>query len=126
MIARGLKAKMAMNIVILLVVAMILINLVIVVTVQRDLIRSETTKGKMVLARLEEHALGVALWKDMGSHSDSKAKIRKILDEAGIHCALIMGKNHPTADASFRPSQPQFRWLFGHQSPSAWRRRNLW
>ena len=94
MLARGLKAKMAINIVILLVVAMILINLVVVVTVQRDLIRAEVTKGEMVLTRLEEHVLPVALWEDMGSHFDSKAKIRKILDEAGIHSALIMGKNH--------------------------------
>jgi signal transduction histidine kinase len=94
MFARGLKAKMATNIVILLVVAMILINLVVVVTVQRDLIQAEVTKGEMILTRLEEHVLPVALWEDMGSHFDSKAKIRKILDEAGIHCALIMGKNH--------------------------------
>ena len=82
MIARGLKAKMAMNIVILLVVAMILINLVIVMTVQRELILAETAKGEMVLARLEEQALDAALWEDMGSHSTSKAKIRKVLDEA--------------------------------------------
>ena len=93
MIARGLKAKMAMNIVVLLVVAMLLINLVILVTIQRDLIQAETTKGEMVLARLEEQALAAALWEDMGSHSASKAKIRRILDEAGIQCALIMGKN---------------------------------
>ena len=93
MLARGLKAKMAINIVILLVVAMILINLVIVVTIQRDLIIAETTKGEMVLARLEEQALAAALWEDMGSYSAAKAKIRKILDEAGIKCALIMGKD---------------------------------
>jgi signal transduction histidine kinase len=93
MLARGLKAKMGINIVILLVVAMILINLVIVVTIQRDLIRAEIAKGEMVLARLEEHALDTALWEDIGSHSDSKAKIRNILDEAGIQSALIMGKN---------------------------------
>jgi signal transduction histidine kinase len=93
MFARGLKAKMAMNIVILLVMAMILINLVIMVTTQRDLIRAEISKGEMVLARLEEHALAANLWEDIGSHSESKARIRKILDEAGINCALIMGKN---------------------------------
>jgi signal transduction histidine kinase len=93
MFARGLKAKMAINIVILLVVAMLLINLVIVVTFQRDLIRAEISKGEMVLASVQEHALASALWEDIGSHSASKAKIREILDEAGIHCALIMGKN---------------------------------
>lgn len=82
-----------MNIVTLLVVAMILINLVIIVTIQKDLIRAEISKGEMVLAGLEEHALSAALWEDMGSHSASKAKIRKILDEGGVHCALIMGIN---------------------------------
>jgi signal transduction histidine kinase len=93
MIARGLKAKMGMNIVILLMMAMISIDLVIIVTIQKDLIRAEISKGEMVLARLEEHALAAAMWDNIGSNSESKARIRKILDEAGIHCALIMGKD---------------------------------
>ena len=76
MLARGLKAKMGMNIVILLVMAMISIDLVIIVTIQKDLIRAEISKGEMVLARLEEHALAAALWDNIGSHSESKASGR--------------------------------------------------
>jgi signal transduction histidine kinase len=93
MFGRGLKAKMAMNIVILLVMAMVLIDLVIIVTTQRDLIRAEILKGEMALSRLEDYALATSLWEDIASHSESKARISKILNEAGISCALIMGKN---------------------------------
>jgi signal transduction histidine kinase len=92
MIARGLKAKMAINIVILLVMAMVLIDLVVIVTIQRHLIQAEISRGELVLSRLKEQALAATLWEDMGSHYESKARIRNILDEAGIHCALIMGK----------------------------------
>jgi signal transduction histidine kinase len=94
MFARGLKAKMTMNIVTLLFVAMILINLVIVATTQRDLIRAEISKGEILLSILQEHALSNSLWKDIGSHTESKARIRNILDQAGTGCALIMGKKN--------------------------------
>jgi signal transduction histidine kinase len=94
MFARGLKTKIAMNIVMLLIVAMILINLVIVATTQRDLIRAEISKGEMLLSRLEEYALDNSLWENIGSNTESKARISKILDEAETGCALIMGKNN--------------------------------
>ena len=93
MFARGLKAKMATNIVVLLFVGMILIDIVIVVTTQRDLIRAEISKGDLVLSRLEDDALATSLWENIGIHAESKAKMSKILYEAGIACALIMGKD---------------------------------
>ncbi len=93
MFARGLKAKMAVNIVVLLFVGMILIDLVIVITTQRDLIRAEISKGDMVLSRLEDEALTIALWENIGSHPECKVKIGNLLSNAGVTCALIMGKD---------------------------------
>ena len=93
MFARGLKAKMATSIVVLLFVGMILIDIVIVVTTQRDLIRAEISKGDLVLSTLEDDALATSLWENIGIHPESKAKMSKILYEAGITCALIMGKD---------------------------------
>ncbi len=82
-----------MNIVILLFVGMVLIDLVIVITTQRDLIRAEISKGDMVLSRLEDDALATVLWENIGSHSECKVKIGNILSEADVSCALIMGKD---------------------------------
>ena len=93
MFARGLKAKMAITIAVLLFVAMVLIDLVIVVTTQNEFIRSEVSKGDVLLARLEDDLLDTCLWENIGSHSASKAKIVNMLNEAGVSCALIMGRD---------------------------------
>ena len=53
MFVRGLKAKIALNIAILLFVAMLLIVLVTMVTVKRELIRSEMDRANILLASLE-------------------------------------------------------------------------
>ncbi|MGD8523205.1 MAG: ATP-binding protein [Desulfobacterales bacterium] len=91
--ARGLKAKMAITIAMLLFVAMVLIDLVIVVTTQNEFIRAEVSKGDILLARLQDDLIATCLWENIGSHSASKVKIRNILNEAGVSCALIMGRD---------------------------------
>ena len=55
MFIRGLKAKIAINIAMLLLVAMLLIVLVTMVTVKRELIRSEIYRANILLASLEEN-----------------------------------------------------------------------
>ena len=57
MFLRGLKAKIALNIAILLLVAMLLIVLVTMVTVKRELIRSEMHRANILLASIEENLL---------------------------------------------------------------------
>lgn len=94
MFFRGLKTKIALNIAILLFVAMILINLVIVMTTQRDLIQAEVSKADILLSWIEDSVLRTSLWKNIGSHSASKAKIIDKLNETGVSCALIMGDNN--------------------------------
>jgi signal transduction histidine kinase len=50
---RGLKAKIAINIAVLLLLAMILIDLVTIVTIKRELIRSEVFKANLLLKSFE-------------------------------------------------------------------------
>jgi signal transduction histidine kinase len=50
---RGLKAKIAINIAVLLFLAMLLIDLVTIVTVKRELIRSEVFKANILLTSFE-------------------------------------------------------------------------
>ena len=54
MFVRRLRTKIAMNLAMLLLVAMVLIDLVSMVTVRRELIRSEVSKADLLLAFLEE------------------------------------------------------------------------
>jgi signal transduction histidine kinase len=91
--ARGLKAKMAITIAMLLFVAMVLIDLVIVVTTQNEIVRAEVSKGDILLARLQDDLIDTCLWENIGSHSASKIKIMNILDEAGVSCAMILGRD---------------------------------
>ena len=93
MFARGLKAKMAITIAMLLFVAMVLIDIVIVVTTQNEIVRAEVSKGDILLARLQDDLIDTCLWENIGSHSASKIKIMNILDEAGVSCALILGRD---------------------------------
>ena len=61
MFLRGLKSKIALNIAILLLVAMLLIVLVTQVTVKRELIRSEIHSANILMTSIEENLLdGVA------------------------------------------------------------------
>ena len=57
MFFRGLKAKIAVNIALLLLSAMVLVDLVTIVTVQRELIRSEVFKAKLLLKSFEHSLL---------------------------------------------------------------------
>jgi signal transduction histidine kinase len=93
MFGRGLKTKMAINIAILLFMAMFLINIVAVVTAQRDLIQAEISKGDLLLLRLQKNLVDTPLWRNLESHSGSKARITQLLDETDAACALIMGRD---------------------------------
>jgi hypothetical protein len=50
---RGLKTKIAFNLAILFFVAMLLINIVTVMTAQRDIVRKEVARGQFILSALE-------------------------------------------------------------------------
>ena len=54
MFVRRLRTKIAINLAMLLLLAMVLIDLVSVVTVRRELIRSEVSKANLLLAFLKD------------------------------------------------------------------------
>jgi hypothetical protein len=54
---RGLKTKIAFNIAILFFVAMLLINIITVMTAQRDIIRKEVSKGQFILSTVKADLL---------------------------------------------------------------------
>jgi two-component system NtrC family sensor kinase len=92
--ARGLKTKIAFNIAILFFVAMLLINVVTVMTTQRDFIRKEASNGYFVISLLEADLVkSLNFDNDPGIHN-SRAQVNSILTEAGIAGALLLGRNN--------------------------------
>ena len=54
MVFRGLKTNIAVNIIILIFVAMLLINLVALMMTQRGYLKAEGSKGFLLLSALED------------------------------------------------------------------------
>ena len=93
MLFRGLKTKIAFNIAILFFVAMLLINIVTVMTAQRDIVRNEVARGQFVLSALEADLLKSLSLESNPSPSISRAEVKRLLTEAGISDAQVLGKN---------------------------------
>jgi signal transduction histidine kinase len=90
---RGLKAKIAINFTLLLLLGMVSIDLVTMMTAQRNLIRSEVSKGKSVARMVSEYLLANPIWEDFTQFSDSRAQLGFALDEAGAACLVLLGRN---------------------------------
>jgi len=90
---RGLKTKIAFNIAILFFVAMLLINVVTVMTAQRDIVRNEVTRGQFVLSALEADLLKSLSLESNPAPSISRAEVNRLLTEAGVSDAQVLGKN---------------------------------
>jgi signal transduction histidine kinase len=92
--ARGLKTKIAINIAILIFIAMLSINVVTVMTAQRDIIRKEASKGFFILSTLEENLQTVLQFEQDPVANRSRTELNRLFTEAGISSALIRGKNN--------------------------------
>jgi two-component system NtrC family sensor kinase len=99
---RGLKTKIAFNIAILFFVAMLLINIVTVMTAQREIIHKEVSLGHFILSTLEADLLKSLNLESDPSSSISRAEVNRLLTEAGVTGALILGKHNERV--SFRSS----------------------
>jgi signal transduction histidine kinase len=99
---RGLKTKIAFNIAILFFVAMLLINIVTVMTAQREIIRREVSLGHFILSTLEADLLKSLNLESDPSSSIARAEVNRLLTEAGVTGALILGKHNERI--SFRSS----------------------
>jgi len=91
MFLRGLKAKIALNIAILLLVAMLLIVLVTMVTFKRELIRSEIHRANILLASLEENLLNGMASAHASSDLIPEAFLAKMIYDSQISNVLLLG-----------------------------------
>ena len=94
MLFRGLKTKIAFNLAILFFVAMLLINIVTVMTAQRDIVRKEVARGQFILAALEGDLLKSLSLERGPFPSISRAEVNRLLSEAGVSDAQVLGKNN--------------------------------
>jgi len=90
MFARGLKAKIAYNIAILLFIAMLLIVMVTLVTVKRELIRSEISRANILLASLEDNILNGMASAEGASELIPQSFITRMINESQISNALVI------------------------------------
>lgn len=91
--ARGLKAKITINFTLLLLVGMVSIDLVTMMTAQRNLIRSEVSKGKAIARLVAGYLIAQPSSEDFLQSSDARAQLGFALDEAGASCLVLLGRN---------------------------------
>ena len=91
MFFRGLKAKIALNIAVLLLVAMLLIVLVTMVTVKRELIRSEIHSANILLTSVEENLLDGMATAGSVSGIIPDPFITRMINDSQISKALVLG-----------------------------------
>ncbi|MEJ2727808.1 MAG: ATP-binding protein [Deltaproteobacteria bacterium] len=94
MFIRGLKTKIAFNIAILLFAAMLLVNIVTVMTAQRDIIRKEVSKGQYILSTVKTDLIKSLKFELDAPPTSSRANVFRLLTEAGVSNALVFGKNN--------------------------------
>ena len=127
MLIRGLKAKIAINIAVLLFLAMLLVDLVTIVTVRRELIRSEVFKANSLLTSfeditvLEHHRVELSLAKDAADQANQAghrlARVHRVEQDAlGRHAVQARGLDVglPVAP-EVRPPQ-----VVGHDVDDVW------
>jgi two-component system NtrC family sensor kinase len=91
---RGLKTKIAFNIAILFFVAMLLVNIITVMIAQRDIIRNEVSKGQFILSSIKTDLIKSLKFEMDPSPTSYRAKVFRLLTEAGVSNALVFGKNN--------------------------------
>jgi signal transduction histidine kinase len=91
---RGLKTKIAFNIAILFFAAMLLVNIVTMMTAQRDIIRKEVSRGQFILSTIETDLLESIKFETNPAPTSSRARIFQLLTDAGVSNALVLVKNN--------------------------------
>ena len=91
MFVRGLRTKITFNLAMLLLLAMVLIDLVSMVTVRRELIRSEVSKADLLLAILKDDLPNTSVGVTGTVGLESESSLINIINESQIASALFMG-----------------------------------
>lgn len=89
---KGIKTNIAVNLAILLAVAMLLADFIMIITTQRDLVQSEASKGYLIISEIENNLL---------KSKDGKTtllpvygeRLEDLLQIAGYSCAVVQDKN---------------------------------
>jgi len=92
-IIRGLRTKIAINIAILLFLAMLLVDLVTIVTVKRELIRAELFKANILLSSLENSLLNGILINSRSPGLFPGLVLSRILGDPQLAAALVLDSN---------------------------------
>lgn len=106
MFIRGLKTKIAINLAVLLLLAMVLIDLVTIVTVKRELVRSEIDKAGLLLKSIEHSLLSGTLQYRGQSILSPGSIMGKILGYPQLAAVMILDSRgeqillHQTPDAA--------------------------
>jgi two-component system NtrC family sensor kinase len=73
---------------------MLLVNIITVMTAQREIIRKEVSKGQFILSSIKTDLIKSLKFEMDPSHMSSRAKAFRFLSEAGVSNALVFGKNN--------------------------------
>lgn len=93
MFIRGLRTKIALNLAILFFVAMLLMNIVAMMTAKRDIIRKEVSKGHFIVSTLTADLLDILNLSMTSAPQYSRVQVFGLLAEAGVSGAMVVGKN---------------------------------
>ena len=93
MFIRGLRTKIALNLAILFFVAMLLINIVAMMTAKRDIIRKEVSRGHFLVSTLAADLLDILALGTISAPQNSRVQVFGLLAEAGVSGAMVVGKN---------------------------------
>jgi signal transduction histidine kinase len=89
---RGLKTKIALNLAILFFVAMLLINIVAMMTAKRDIIRKEISRGYFLVSTLKADLLDILDLGAISAPQNSRVQVFGLLAEAGVSGVMVVGK----------------------------------
>jgi two-component system, NtrC family, sensor kinase len=92
-LVRGLKTKIAVNVAVLLFLAMLLIDLVTLVTVKRELIRSEVFKAGILLSSFEKNLFGSILADARGRNESPIKMLTLMMGDPQLAAVLIVDRN---------------------------------
>ena len=93
MYTRSLKTNIAVQLVVLFLLAMILTEFVMIILMQKALIRSEISKGHALLSGINLNNTKYSNSKNVIAPSNFQDDFAKMITETGFSCLLIMDEN---------------------------------
>ncbi len=90
---KGIKTNIAVKIAILLAVAMLLVDIIMVITTQRDYVQSAISKGYLIADDIKKHLIEKPDSGNWVLQPDYKENLNTILKITGFSCAMIQDRN---------------------------------